>query len=144
MSPNTFLKGGAGDDALQVSGGSNVLDGGGSNFFVGGGAADGGRDIFFVDASNGSTWSTIVNFHPGDAVALFGFQERGNIEKLLDPAKGAAGYQGVTLTAAAGLGPPAVAIVTFAGVSLADAQSKFILSTGNTGGVGYLYVAYTA
>ena len=145
LSPNTFLKGGAGNDALQVSGGSNVLDsGGGSNFFVGGAGADGGRDTFFVNASNGSTWSTIVNFHPGDAVTLFGFQDTMNIEKLLDPAKGAAGYQGATLTAAAGLGLPVSAIVTFAGVSLADAQSKFTLSAGSTGGVGYLYVAYTA
>ena len=68
-----FLKGNAGDDALQVTSGSNVVDGGaGSNFLVGATGADGGYDTFFVDACNAgqATWDTLVNFHVGDAVTL--------------------------------------------------------------------------
>lgn len=54
--PNVFLHGGAGDDALTATGGANVLDGGGgSNFLVGGAGADGGADTFFIDGRGGTT-----------------------------------------------------------------------------------------
>lgn len=33
--------------------------------------------------------------------------------------------------------------VTFAGVSLADAQNKFTISQGTVGDAPYLYIAYT-
>ena len=51
---DAFVHGGSGDDALQVVGGSNVLDGGaGSNFLVGATGTDGGIDTFFTDARGG-------------------------------------------------------------------------------------------
>ena len=61
--PSAFLKGGASSDALEATGGSNVLDGGlGSNFLVGATGADGGSDVFYVDARGGGvTWSTVSN-----------------------------------------------------------------------------------
>ncbi len=72
---NAFLRGGPGNDALQATSGSNVLDGGtGSNFLVGASGADGGTDTFFIDARrSNTTWSTLTNFHPGDAVIVWGF-----------------------------------------------------------------------
>ena len=145
LSKNVFLKGGAGNDALQVTGGSNVLDGGGgSNFLAGATGADGGKDTFFVDGRDGKTWSSIVNFHPGDAMTLFGFQA-GQSAFSWTALDGAAGFQGATIHAElGGAGTGTDASVTFAGISIADAQSKFTVSTGTTGGAGYLYVAYAA
>ena len=72
---NVFLYGGSGEDALAAKAGSNVLDGGsGSNWLVGASGADGGKDTFFVDGGNGqSTWDTLLNFHAGDMLTLWGY-----------------------------------------------------------------------
>ncbi len=137
---DVFLQGGSGNDALSASAGSNVLDGGtGSNFLTGATGADGGADTFFVDGrGSGSTWDTLVNFHVGDAVTLWGFVP-GQSTMNWDGVQGASGYQGATLTASFP-GRAASGTVTFAGVSLADAQSNFTSSTGTVGGVSFLYI----
>ncbi len=143
--PNVFLKGGPGEDALQVTGGNNVLDGGtGSNFLVGGTGADGGSDTFFVDGRGSAvTWSSLVNFHHGDAMTLFGFTA-GTSTLPFTASDGVAGYTGTTIhSELGGAGTGVNGSVTFAGISLADAQSKFTISTGTTGGINYLSVAYT-
>ncbi len=143
--PDVFLHGGAGNDALSVGGGTNVLDGGlGSNFLVGGTGADGGADTFFLDGrAAGSTWSTVANFHHGDAVTIFGFVA-GVSTQPWTAVDGAAGYQGATIhSELAGAGTGVNASVTFAGVSLADALGKFSVTTGVVGGTPYLNVAYT-
>jgi serralysin len=52
------------------------LDGGtGSNFLTGGS----GTDTFFVDnrGVSADTWSTIVNFHNGDATTIWGVTSSG-------------------------------------------------------------------
>jgi cyclophilin family peptidyl-prolyl cis-trans isomerase len=142
---NVFLHGGAGDDALAVSGGTNVLDGGtGSNFLTGGTGADGGTDTFFVDGRGGGvTWSTVVNFHHGDAVTIFGFQD-GTSTRPWTAVDGAAGYQGATIhSELGGAGTGVNGSVTFAGISQADADARFSVLTGSVGGNPYLYVAYT-
>jgi len=143
--PNVFLKGGSGDDALQVTSGNNVLDGGGgSNFLVGGKGADGGTDTFFVDGRGGVvTWSSIVNFHHGDAVTVFGFT--GGVSTLpLTDNDGAAGYTGATIhSELSGAGTGVNGSVTFAGISLADAQTKFTFSFGAVGGANYMQIVYT-
>lgn len=142
---NVFLKGSTGDDALAASGGSNVLDGGlGSNFLVGASGADQGTDTFFIDGrSAGVTWSTVVNFHHGDAVTLWGFVD-GTSTMPWTALDGAQGYQGATIHAElAGAGSGVNASVTFANVSLADAQNKLITSTGNVSGNSYLSITYT-
>ncbi len=130
---------------FQATSGSNVLDGGtGSNFLVGASGTDGGTDTFFIDArGSNTTWSTLTNFHPGDAVTLWGFV--GGTSTLSWAASdGAAGYQGATIhSETAGAGTGVNGSVTFAGVSLADAQSKFTTSTGSVAGNPYLYVRYT-
>lgn len=142
--PNVFLKGGPGDDALAANAGSNVLDGNyGSNFLVGASGADGGTDTFFVDGRGATTWSTAVNFHHGDSMTLWGFNESQSTFAWA-PDDGTPGYQGATIHAqTAGAGTPTTASLTFAGISLTDVQSKFSVSTGNVGGVGYLYASYT-
>lgn len=141
--PNVFIKGGAGDDALTASAGSNVLDGGfGSNFIVGASGADGGRDTFFLDGTAGTTWDTIMNFHPGDSATLWGYVA-GTSAMLLTGNEGAAGHTGATIHAAfAGAGTAINGSLTFAGLSLADAQTKLTMTPGNAGGRSYLYVHY--
>ena len=132
---NVFLHGGAGDDALAVSGGSNVLDGGtGSNFLVGASGADGGHDTFFVDARGaGTTWSTVANFHAGDVAAVFGFHA-GTSTMPLAASDGVAGYTGLTLhSETAGAGTGVNASLTFAGITQAAADAHFTFSTGTIG-----------
>jgi len=141
---NVFLHGGSGDDALNVSAGTNVLDGGtGSNFLVGGTGADGGTDTFFVDGRGGGvTWSTVVNFHHGDAVTVFGFTDAST--RPWTALDGAGGYQGATIhSELGGAGTGVNGSVTFAGISLADAQARFSILQGVVGNTPYLYVAYT-
>lgn len=142
---NVFLRGGPGADALAASTGSNVLDGNyGSNFLVGASGTDGGKDTFFVDGrGNDTTWSTAVNFHHGDSVTIWGFNEnQSTFEWAADD--GSAGFEGATIHAqTAGAGTDTNASFTFAGVSLTDMQNKITLSTGTVNGLGFLNATYT-
>ncbi len=142
--PNAFIATGAGTDAITASAGSNVLDGGaGSNFLTGATGADGGHDTFFLDATVGTTWDTIRNFHPGNSVTLWGFTP-GQSAMQWAADEGAAGSQGATIHAAlGGAGTPTNGSITFAGISLADAPSRFSIAPGNVGGRSYLYVHFT-
>ena len=139
--PNAFLKGGDGDDTLTVGSGNNVLDGGaGSNLLVGGT----GDDIFFVDARDSAvTWSTLVDFHSGDEVAIFGFQA-GLSTEALTAVEGPAGHTGATLHSETnGAGTGVDASITFAGIDLATVQNNLVFSTGTVpGGTGYLLIQY--
>ena len=141
-----FLKGGFGNDALQVTRGSNVLDGGGgSNFLVGGTGADGGRDTFYLDAREGTpTWSTIVNFHAGDSAAIFGLDPAVST-RATAASDGVAGYTGVTIhSETAGAGTGVNASLTFAGMDAATAQQHFTYTTGTLpGSINYLLIQYT-
>ena len=138
--PNAFLVGGPGDDALEATGGSNVLDGGtGSNFLVG--TKGQGQDTFFADARpDVLTWDTIVNFHPGDALTAWGIGGPGSSYGWAASPMGAVGYQGATLVAN-GHGHGFDTLVTFAGMSVAQAAGLVTnLSPGSSGGLPYLYV----
>ena len=150
LADNMFLHGGDGADAISAHGGSNVIDGGaGSNFLVGATGADGGTDTFFVDGRGGAvTWSSIVNFHHGDAATIFGFNDNSTLPAFT--IDGANGYTGATIhSELSGAGTGINGSVTFTGLSLADAQSKLTVQTGHLGTVGqadylgYLYIAYT-
>jgi Ca2+-binding RTX toxin-like protein len=95
--PNAFLRSGSGMDAIDVSqsNGNNVLDGStGSNFLVGGT----GNDTFFVDARDPTSpvFSTIVNFHAGDDVTVWGINATDFTMLALD-GQGAPGYTGLDL-----------------------------------------------
>ena len=125
---NVFIKGGAKDDALAVTSGQNVLDGGtGSNFLVGGT----GNDTFFVDGRGGQiSWGTLVNFHPGDSATLFGFDPAISTRTWSATPEGAAGYQGATIHA--DLFRQGVnSSITFAGATQADVN-RYVITTGTT------------
>ncbi len=138
--PNSFIHTGSGVDAIDVSkvGGTNVLDGStGSNFLSGGT----GTDTFFVDdrIASADIWSTVVNFHAGDAVTIFGVTSTGfNLDWKDD--QGAVGHTGLTLHATAP-GKP-VASVTLAGYAKADlGNGRLTVSFGtDTAANSYLYI----
>lgn len=141
QAPNVFIRGGSGDDAIQVSSGQNVLDGGlGSNFLIGGT----GADTFFTDArAPGVVWNTIRDLHAGDAATLWGFAP-GVSSYRWDGVDGAAGFQGATLRAniAGGAGRAGSGIdasITFNGLSIQQAQ-RLQITTGTQPGGSYLYI----
>ena len=140
---NVFLKSGTGMDALAATAGSNVLDGGaGSNWLVGASGADGGTDTFFVDGRGGqTTWDTLLNFHAGDQLTLWGYDGSTGSTSWSDN-QGAVGYQGATLHADFGGGSGVSALVTFAGIAAGTAQ--FTTSAGTVDGTSYLAVTRTA
>jgi len=142
--PDVFMHGGEADDALQAFSGSNVLDGGaGSNFLVGATGADGGMDTFFVGGRNGVTWSTVVNFHHGDDVTIWGFRPGVSTMPWAE-AEGADHAKGATIHSEfAGVGTGITASATFAGMTVADVLAKTTISTGSIGGLSYLNVNYT-
>ena len=95
--PDVFIVTGNGADAIDVGshgGGNNILDGGeGSNFLTGGA----GDDTFFVDARAPATtvWSTVNDFHAGDAATIWGVTPSDFALTWLDN-QGAKGYTGLT------------------------------------------------
>jgi hypothetical protein len=138
--PNVFIHTGSGEDAIDVSkaNGDNVLDGStGSNFLVGGS----GDDTFFVDDRSPSAdiWSTVANFHAGDAATIFGVTQRGFDTSWVD-GQGATGYAGLTLHITASGDP--TASLTLAGFSTADLSNGRISTTWGTepDGTPYLLV----
>jgi hypothetical protein len=141
ITPNVFIHGGNGDDAIDVShvNGNNVLDGGGgSNLLIGGT----GNDTFYGDARNqtGTTWTTAANFHSGDSFVEWGI-DRSDFQIQYFNDLGATGYTGLTLTATSPTGR--VAAVTFAGHSIADlSNGKLTVADGfdTNGGGAYLYI----
>ena len=138
--PNSFIRTGSGDDAIDVSAvsGNNVLDGGtGSNFLVGGA----GLDTFFLDARNAaaSTWSTVGNFHSGDAATLWGLTAQGFQYAWAD-GQGAARHEGLTLHATGNGGQPEASL-TLAGYSTADlSNGRLAMVFGHNDGGDYLYI----
>ena len=127
--PNWFLHTGSGTDAIVASSGTNVLDGStGSNFLVGGT----GTDTFFVDdrAPTADIWSTVSNFHSGDAATVFGVTKNDFALNWFD-GQGAPGYTGLTLHATAP-GKP-TASLTLVGYTTADlTDGKLSVSYGTT------------
>ncbi len=127
--PNVFIHSGSGTDALDVSrvNGNNILDGStGSNFLVGGT----GHDTFFLDDRNAASdvYSTVVNFHSGDNVTIFGVDPV-NFHVVTQNNLGAVGAKGLTYTFTAP-GKPNASIV-IAGFSTADlANGRLTASYG--------------
>lgn len=133
---NAFMKSGSGTDALQALGGQNVLDGGsGSNFLVGGT----GTDTFFTDARTSQfVWNTVVNFHAGEMITLFGFVP-GQSSYSFAASEGAAGYQGLTLNADIQGTGQVTAKVTMTGLTTAD-LGHLSFTPGTVGGLPYLAI----
>lgn len=136
QAPNSFVKTFAGNSAIRVTAGQNVVDPGpGSNFIEGGP----GNDTFYLNGSTGQVaWDTIVNFHVGDAVTLFGFSPGVSTYAWADN-DGAAGYTGRTIHAVLSGSGPVTASLTFAGKTAAD-TAHFAVTTGHVGTLDYLAV----
>lgn len=140
--PNVFIHSGGGFDAIQVSSGNNVLDGGlGSNFLTGGS----GTDTFFTDARNpGVVWNTLRNFHAGDAATLWGFTQGVSSYYWEKSVTGAAGSEGATLRANivgsnGRTGDGIDASITFTGLSVEQAKGLQLV-TGTQPAGNYLYI----
>jgi hypothetical protein len=136
--PNIFLRSGAGNDALLVVAGRNVLDAGtGSNFMVGG---TNSTDTFFVDGrGTGVTWSSIIHFHPGDDATIWGWNQ-GVSKMTWADGQGAAGYTGATVHIQLAGNGVINDSMTFVGYTVAQAQ-KFAMSAGVVQGNAYLHFA---
>lgn len=139
--PNSFIHSGAGDDAIDVSkvNGTNVLDGGtGSNFLVGGT----GPDTFFVDDRNPAAdiWSTVVNFHAGDAATVWGVTPQDFSLNWVDN-QGATGYTGLTLHAtAAGKPIASLSLTGFTSADLSNGRLSVSFGTDAASGSPYMYM----
>jgi phospholipase/lecithinase/hemolysin len=135
--PNWFIYGGSGNNAITASSGTNVLDAGsGSGFLVGGT----GTDTFFLDdrAATANFWSTIANFHARDAATIWGVTP-GDFALSWQDGQGAAGYTGLTLHVTAPDAP--TASLTLTGLtSAALGNGQLSVSYGTSGGTPYLYI----
>jgi plastocyanin len=136
--PGWFLHSGGGEDAIVASSGTNVLDGGtGSNFLTGGS----GADTFFVDdrGPTADIWSTVNNFHAGDAATIWGVTPQ-DFNFAWADGQGAGSYTGLTLHATAA-GQP-IASLTLVGYTTADlTNGRLSISFGTEGGSStYMYV----
>jgi probable HAF family extracellular repeat protein len=142
--PNVFLHGGTGGmNALAASAGQNVLDGGpGSNFLVGvavTAANPVGQDTFFVDGrGTAPVWSTVVNFHQGDAATIWGVDSTTSLR--YEANAGAAGYAGFTIHADTQHNGGYSSSITLAGVT----QGQVVETLGVVGGTPYMYVSWAS
>jgi hypothetical protein len=82
------------------------------------------------------TWSTIINFHAGDYAALWGFDP--NVSQWhWEGISGVTGYTGPTLRADVHGTGVTDSSITFAWLTMAQAQNLQVTS-GSVGGSGYL------
>lgn len=123
--------------AIQLQGGVNVLDmQHGSSFMVSGT----GSDTFLLHADQPqATWNTIVNFHAGDTIVVYGFTV-GASARWWDDNAGAAGYRGATLRIDVDGNQSIDSSLTFAGKTSSDVAAHFSIQSGNVGGSGFLSI----
>jgi Ca2+-binding RTX toxin-like protein len=139
ITPNSFIFSGLGNDAINVSqaGGNNILDAsGGSNFLVGGS----GNDTFFLNHLNPTApiWSTLVNFHAGDAATIWGVTPA-NFSIAWVAGEGAPAYSGLTMHVTAA-GKPAE-YLTLAGMIPADLSNGHLaVQFGTVNGTNYMEI----
>ena len=137
--PNWFIHSGSGTDAISVSSGVNVLDGGtGSNFLTGGN----GADTFFVDDRGPASdiWSTVNNFHAGDAATIWGITPSDFSFTFAD-GQGAAGFTGLTLHAAAtGRSTASLTLAGYSQADLSNGRLSALFGVDSASGSPYLFI----
>jgi hypothetical protein len=140
LTPNVFIYSGTGEDGINVSqaGGNNTLDAsGGNNFLVGGG----GDDTFFLNDLYSTTpiWSTVLNFHAGDAATIWGVAPADFSVSWMD-GEGASGsaYTGLTVHVTAA-GKPAE-LLTLVGMTRADLSNGHLAVQFGTASTGVPYM----
>jgi V8-like Glu-specific endopeptidase len=139
--PSWFITTGSGNDAITVTSGTNVVNGGsGSNFLTGGN----GSDTFYLDATapGQDIWSTVNNFHQGDAVTLWGISPLTATLAWAND-QGAAGYSGLTLHATTIGGTSAsLTLDTYSEQDLSD--GRLAIAYGTNAALGpYMYIVGT-
>lgn len=127
--PNSFIRSGSGNDAIDVSrvNGNNVLDGSSGSSFLTGGT---GNDTFFLDdrALASDAYSTVVGFRAGDNITVFGVDAM-SFQLTTQDNQGAAGAKGLAYTFT-GAGKPNATVV-IAGFSSTDlANGRLTASYG--------------
>jgi hypothetical protein len=137
--PNCFMYSGDGNDSINVTaGGNNTLDASGrSNFLVGGG----GNDTFFLNDLYSTTpiWNTLLNFHTGDAVTVWGVTPADFSTSWMDnEGAGNTGYTGLTMHVTAP-GKPAE-LLTFVGLTTADLSNGHLARQYGTASTGVPYL----
>jgi phospholipase/lecithinase/hemolysin len=137
--PNWFIHSGSGEDAIAVSSGTNVLDGGiDSNFLTGGS----GADTFFVDdrGPTADLWSTVDGFHAGDAATIWGITPQDFGLNWVD-GQGAAGFTGLTLHATASGKPTASLTLTgFTQADMTNGRLSVSFGTDAASGSAFMFV----
>ena len=136
--PNVFIQLGqqgssnptiAGIDVSQGNG-NNVLDSYANSSFLNDGA---GTDQNYLDARalTQNMWSTVVNFHAGDNITLWGVTQNDFIADWVGDTQGAAGYTGLTgvFVPKAGGHEPSV---TLSGYKMADLTNGRLTVSYNT------------
>ncbi len=138
-SSNWFIHTGAGTDAIAVSGGRNVLDGGtGSNFLTGGS----GEDTYFVDDRGPASdiWSTVNSFGGGDSATVWGVTSSTFALDWQDN-QGAGGYTGLTAHfTRAGVPTASLTLVGFTKAALTNGQLSVIYGFDSASSSSYMYV----
>lgn len=138
--PNSFIHAGSGNDTIDVSkvGGTNLLDAStGSEVLIGGS----GKDNFFIDdqVATVASWSSLVNFHAGDAVTIWGLTPADFTLDWQDN-QGAFGLSGLTLHATAA--GKSEASMTLVGYTTADlVNGRLSVSFGGTQAAGNSYMS---
>ncbi len=102
--PNNFIHTGPGNDVIDLSlfggtgSGTNVVDGGGGSNFVAVSKFGNSVHTVFIDdrAATADTWTTVSNFHKGDAVTIYGVTPSA-VTLDWEDGQGAAGFMGLTL-----------------------------------------------
>jgi hypothetical protein len=134
-----FIHTGGGTDAISAYSGTNVLDGGtGSNFLTGGS----GTDTFFVDDRGAAAdiWSTIANFHTGDAATIWGITQA-DFNIAWQDGQGAAGYTGLTMHATApGKATASVSLAGYSQADLSNGRLSVSFGTDAASGSTYMYI----
>jgi len=137
--PNWFIHSGGGDDAIAVSRGTNVLDGGtGSNFLVGGR----GPDTFFVDDREltADVWSTVVGFGANDSATIWGVTPQDFGIDFADD-EGADGFTGLTVHATAdGLPTASLTLTGFTQADVTSGRLSVTFGTDEASGSAFMFI----
>lgn len=142
--PGSFIVGGPSGDAIAVTGGGSVIDGGGGSNWLVGGTDLSDPDTFFLgpleDEPDQTTWSTITNFHLGDDLTMWGYNPHDWIYNWV-PDMGAQGATGLTLWARNEENGSSM-LATFNGLTAANQSSLAIGFGTSSGGTPYLLVTH--
>ncbi len=153
--PNNFIHTGAGNDAIDLSlfegagSGTNVVDGGGGSNYVVASIFGNSIDTFLIDqrAATADTWTTVANFHLGDAVTIYGVTPS-TVALDWEDNQGAAGSTGLTLHAIAA-GKPIASLTlanghfTYSKADLSSGRLAVSFGTDPVSGSSYLYIHST-